>query len=387
MNSHRTASLKLLSSSEPQTYSLNPAIETVIGREPVCQIMLDSTQHGGVSRRHAAIRFRPTDQTFEISDLGSANGTFVNGQRLQGSQLLQSGDRIQLGGNGVEFSFEDPALPKTVVQAGSPPTTQPAPPFYGGNPNPVPAAPYSPAPAAYPPPSPQAVPAYQPQASASTGTGTNNGVKIGAIVGSVFAVILIGGLALQFLSSRSSTLAPVASEPSTANPSASDPSLTPSDSSSTPSSSASPVAAANVQTYTDPNGLFQINLPAGYATEARADGINISSPDGSFQGAITAARLPRQFTTDELVQSFVNQQNNNANLQNFTLQKSEPIERGVRVDWVGTLTSNVALDAVTHFFQSNNVVVEVDLFAVDRAFNEQDVSEANVILQSVQIGQ
>jgi pSer/pThr/pTyr-binding forkhead associated (FHA) protein len=51
----------------------------------------------GVSRRHAAlVRFR---NLVQIVDLGSVNGTFLNGERLQPDQpySLQAGDVVQLG--------------------------------------------------------------------------------------------------------------------------------------------------------------------------------------------------------------------------------------------------------------------------------------------------
>jgi len=47
-----------------------------------------------VSRRHAVITYR--NGIFMVSDLGSANGTFVNGQRLDGPFPLASGDVIRL---------------------------------------------------------------------------------------------------------------------------------------------------------------------------------------------------------------------------------------------------------------------------------------------------
>lgn len=85
---------------------LSTTQETVIGRDPSCQIILDPIVYGGVSRRHLVVR--PLSQTgiWEICDLNSANGTYVNGQRLQGNRILNAGDRIMLGQNGCEFSFE-----------------------------------------------------------------------------------------------------------------------------------------------------------------------------------------------------------------------------------------------------------------------------------------
>jgi len=88
-------------------YSLSSTQEVVIGRDPKCDIVLDSVLYGMVSRRHAAIRPLPQQPvSWLLCDLNSANGTFVNGQGLHGCQELQGGDRITLGHNGAEFIFE-----------------------------------------------------------------------------------------------------------------------------------------------------------------------------------------------------------------------------------------------------------------------------------------
>jgi len=88
-------------------YSLLSTQEVVIGRDPKCDIVLDSVLYGMVSRRHAAIRPLPQQPvSWLLCDLNSANGTFVNGQCLHGCQELQGGDRITLGHNGAEFIFE-----------------------------------------------------------------------------------------------------------------------------------------------------------------------------------------------------------------------------------------------------------------------------------------
>ncbi|MEP0872124.1 PrsW family glutamic-type intramembrane protease [Trichocoleus desertorum AS-A10] len=93
-------------------YPLSRTQSITVGRDTYCQIVLDSNLFGMVSRRHAQIRpilnFKTQVQEplWEICDLNSANGTYLNGQRLQGCQVLQLGDRIVLGGNGPEFIFE-----------------------------------------------------------------------------------------------------------------------------------------------------------------------------------------------------------------------------------------------------------------------------------------
>lgn len=91
-------------------YQLDEDGEVAIGRDRNCQIALESIAYGMVSRRHATVR-PLTNGTFprwEICDLNSANGTYINGQKLQGCQILETGDRISLGIDGPEFIFETP---------------------------------------------------------------------------------------------------------------------------------------------------------------------------------------------------------------------------------------------------------------------------------------
>ncbi|MDJ0796470.1 MAG: PrsW family glutamic-type intramembrane protease [Calothrix sp. MO_167.B12] len=92
------------------SYPLLPTQDMVIGRDPSCEIILDAMMYRMVSRRHATFRPLSTSPDGAINwvlhDLNSANGTYLNGQRLQGSQELQPGDRIRLGHDGPEFLFE-----------------------------------------------------------------------------------------------------------------------------------------------------------------------------------------------------------------------------------------------------------------------------------------
>lgn len=64
---------------------------TTAGRHPEADIFLDDVT---VSRRHA--EFRINDSEFEVVDVGSLNGTYVN-REPRNSQLLASGDEIQIG--------------------------------------------------------------------------------------------------------------------------------------------------------------------------------------------------------------------------------------------------------------------------------------------------
>ena len=64
---------------------------TTAGRHPESDIFLDDIT---VSRRHAEIRRK--DGAFFVHDLGSLNGTYVNRERVESTQLA-SGDEIQIG--------------------------------------------------------------------------------------------------------------------------------------------------------------------------------------------------------------------------------------------------------------------------------------------------
>lgn len=66
--------------------------EMLIGRGNDCEIRLRDPD---VSRHHCLIRLRGPEIT--ISDLGSSNGTFVNGQSILSQVVLQSGDEIKVG--------------------------------------------------------------------------------------------------------------------------------------------------------------------------------------------------------------------------------------------------------------------------------------------------
>ena len=70
----------------------------LIGRSSGCDIAIDDP---GISRRHAEIR--PAAGGFEIHDLGSTNGVYVNRAPIAGSVLLAPGDRIELGATEIVF--------------------------------------------------------------------------------------------------------------------------------------------------------------------------------------------------------------------------------------------------------------------------------------------
>ncbi len=94
-----------LATRPPERMAVSPThipvnMSVVAGRDrQSCGLCL---AHAQVSRQHAQI-FRTTNEA-SIRDLGSANGTFVNGKRIDGDMLLSQGDEIQIGP--FEFVFD-----------------------------------------------------------------------------------------------------------------------------------------------------------------------------------------------------------------------------------------------------------------------------------------
>jgi pilus assembly protein CpaF len=105
-----------------------------IGRDNTNMIVINDAE---VSRRHARMEFR--DAKYMIQDLGSTNGTFVNGSRISGIQALNSGDTVSFG-EGIVLVYEaavdvdatilSEKAPQTVIQQTAPapaPAPVPAP--------------------------------------------------------------------------------------------------------------------------------------------------------------------------------------------------------------------------------------------------------------------
>jgi pSer/pThr/pTyr-binding forkhead associated (FHA) protein/predicted Ser/Thr protein kinase len=83
-----------------------------------------------LSRRHARLA-RDADGQLTIEDLGSANGTYVDGERVEGRRVLKLGDSVQIGSTKLQLTdgLLTPAAPPTPTPATAvPPAVPPAPP-------------------------------------------------------------------------------------------------------------------------------------------------------------------------------------------------------------------------------------------------------------------
>jgi len=72
-----------------------------IGRGRQADIVLNDPN---VSRQHAEIR--PRGGSWVITDLGSTNGSQLNGRRIDGTEVLRAGDEIELGASVMTFTLE-----------------------------------------------------------------------------------------------------------------------------------------------------------------------------------------------------------------------------------------------------------------------------------------
>jgi len=127
-----------------------------LGREAGNQIVINDAE---ISRKHIQLVFQ--GGKYILTDLGSTNGTFVNGQRLTGQHILQPGEVVSLGEqinllfeavtvsdpNATMLSSSKPARSTKAAQAAPPPPAPaPMPPAqssaYAGQ---VPAGPAAPA--------------------------------------------------------------------------------------------------------------------------------------------------------------------------------------------------------------------------------------------------
>jgi|TARA_B100000315_G_scaffold138218_1_gene127231 diguanylate cyclase (GGDEF)-like protein len=75
--------------------------DDIVGRQEDVWLHLADSE---VSRRHA--EFEQTDGAIHVRDLGSTNGTFVNGEQITDHQLAE-GDKIRIGATTLRFSYLD----------------------------------------------------------------------------------------------------------------------------------------------------------------------------------------------------------------------------------------------------------------------------------------
>jgi len=159
--------LTMRSGPNPGTVYALDSDQISIGRDSSNEIPVNDAE---VSRRHSRLTFQ--GGKYVLEDMGSTNGTFVNGQRLTGPRVLKSGEVVSLGEQ-IVFVYE--------AVDSDPGATMVSPRNISAPPRPV----------AAPPPPPQAyagqVPAGQPEPEPMPAKKTNP-VPIAVGVGAVLLI-------------------------------------------------------------------------------------------------------------------------------------------------------------------------------------------------------
>ncbi len=84
-----------------EMYKLTRGSEITVGRDESCPIMLADEV---CSRKHGSFVWR--ESAWWLHDLGSRNGTLVNGQRISEPRALEEGDLIRIGKTTLRFTRE-----------------------------------------------------------------------------------------------------------------------------------------------------------------------------------------------------------------------------------------------------------------------------------------
>ena len=90
----------------------------VVGRDETAGVVIDDSE---VSRRHAT--FSATTDEVEVEDLGSKNGTWIGGRRIEEPCKIAVGEKVRMGR--TLFRLVSPSADTREVKEGSPPQATP----------------------------------------------------------------------------------------------------------------------------------------------------------------------------------------------------------------------------------------------------------------------
>jgi len=108
-----TIELRILSGSRTGQRERFDRSPVTVGRHPLNDLKFDPDADLDVSAHHAELR--EADGSWMVSDRGSSNGTFVNGERIAGPRRLSNGDRLGLGAAGPQLEVHIADAPRATV--------------------------------------------------------------------------------------------------------------------------------------------------------------------------------------------------------------------------------------------------------------------------------
>ena len=101
-----------------EEFALKHHNELIFGRDAGVSVKYDPDRDDLVGRQHAKISVDPADPNgFQLTDMNSTNGTFLNKQRVNGTVKLNIGDTVQFGPGGPEFVFDVEPKPDNFAKA------------------------------------------------------------------------------------------------------------------------------------------------------------------------------------------------------------------------------------------------------------------------------
>jgi hypothetical protein len=150
-----------------------------------------------------------------------------------------------------------------------------------------------------------------------------------------------------------------------------------------PLSAESILAQTQGQTYSEPNGLFEISFPAGYTYARTGSGITFSSADQKFGGSVEyRSHQDRALSLAQLEANFKSEYE--SRFSNIVWQGSLPQADGsLRLDWVGRDSSGNRLDAISFVEQRGSTVFILNLFGINTAYQDYN-PDAEAIVSTYQ---
>ncbi|MDR3566916.1 MAG: trypsin-like peptidase domain-containing protein [Syntrophobacteraceae bacterium] len=110
--------LKGSKANQIEIFPLPLTTEISFGRDQAAQVAFDALKEDVVSRSHARLSQDAANPAqFTLADLGSRNGTYVNGKRIAGSVRIDPGDVIEFGTNGPQVQFDIDPRPANLAPA------------------------------------------------------------------------------------------------------------------------------------------------------------------------------------------------------------------------------------------------------------------------------
>lgn len=99
---HQTGSKE----NQHETFNFDKHNELTFGRDESNDVHFDPEKDSMVSRNHLKITKGDKPLEFYAEDLGSLNGSYLNGEKIEGKVRISAGDKLMLGLKGPEFVFD-----------------------------------------------------------------------------------------------------------------------------------------------------------------------------------------------------------------------------------------------------------------------------------------